>query len=166
VHVAVAATGQLPAAVQDAAGAPYGHAGALLVGGLDSAESSVTDIVQIEGATASRVGALATALHDACASTVAGSVYIFGGGQSASFSQIVRVAANGTAQVVGSLPTPGSDVACATVSGTVYIVGGYTGQEPLRTILAWQPGGSPRVVGTLPKPLRYAAVGQLAGSKR
>jgi hypothetical protein len=54
-------------------------------------------------------------------------------------------------------------VASAAVDGTVYLVGGYTGQAPLRTILAWRPGQFARVVATLPKPLRYAAVTSSAG---
>jgi N-acetylneuraminic acid mutarotase len=45
----------------------------------------------------------------------------------------------------------------------VYVVGGYTGQSPLRTILAWRPGEAARVVGMLPKPLRYAAVASTGG---
>jgi N-acetylneuraminic acid mutarotase len=33
----------------------------------------------------------------------------------------------------------------------------------LRTILAWRPGAAARVAGTLPKPLRYAAVAAVGG---
>jgi Kelch motif len=160
VHVAVAQTGQLPAAVQDAAAAPSGRTGALLIGGLDRSEASVGDVLALEGRGASRVGTLSTALHDACASAVAARVYVFGGGQQASFSQILSVGSAGASQPAGSLPTPASDVACTTVAGVVYIVGGYTGQEPLRTVLAWRPGQTPRAVASLPKPLRYAAVAQ------
>lgn len=163
VHVLVRESGQLPAPVQDAAAAPAGSAGPLLIGGLDSAEASVADVLQINAGEARRIGALPTALHDACASAVAGRVYVFGGGQLTSFSQILSVGSAGAAQPVGALPTPASDVACTTVAGNVYIVGGYTGQEPLRTIVSWRPGGTPRVVALLPKPLRYAAVGQSGG---
>jgi hypothetical protein len=162
-HVLVTESGQLPAAVQDAAAARDGSAGALLIGGLDSQEESVTDFLRFDGAGATRLGVLSTALHDACAAAVAGRVYVFGGGQLTSFSQILRIGSDGTAQQVGSLPTPASDVACTTLGGIVYIVGGYTGQEPLRTILAWRPGEAPRVAALLPKPLRYPAVGQSGG---
>jgi hypothetical protein len=163
VHVVVTESGQLPAAVQDAAAAPAGSAGVLLIGGLDRDETSVADVIQIDGGDVRRIGALSTALHDACASAVAGQVYLFGGGQLTSFSQILWVGSSGTAQPVGSLPTRASDVACTTVRGIVYIVGGYTGQEPLRTIVSWRPGGTPRIVAMLPKPLRYATVGQSGG---
>ncbi|MFI5003774.1 MAG: Kelch repeat-containing protein [Solirubrobacterales bacterium] len=163
IHLVVSPEGQLPAAVQDAAGAPAAEGGALLIGGLDSSEASVADVVQIEGVAARRVATLPTALHDACATPVGGAVYAFGGGEQTSFSQILKVATAGQAEPVGSLPTPASDVACTTIAGVVYVVGGYTGQEPLRTILAWRPGETPAVVGTLPKPLRYAAISQVGG---
>jgi N-acetylneuraminic acid mutarotase len=162
VNVVVSSVGQLPAAVQDAAAAPLPGA-ALLVGGLDSGETSVGDVVQIQAGVATTVGALPIAVHDACASTADGAVYVFGGGQQVSFSQILKVTPAGRVEQAGSLPTPASDVACTTIAGVVYIVGGYTGQEPLRTILAWRPGEQPRIVGTLPKPLRYAAIGPMGG---
>jgi N-acetylneuraminic acid mutarotase len=163
VHVLVTQTGQLPTAIQDAAAAPAGGSGALLMGGLEAGETSVSGVLKLEGAAATPLGSLPTALHDACASAVGGAVYLFGGGQSESFSQILKVPASGTAQTAGELPTRASDVACTTVSEVVYIVGGYTGQEPLNTIVAWRPGASPKVVATLPKPLRYAAVGNVGG---
>ena len=164
VHVLVSESGRLPAAVQDAAAARDGSAGARLIGGLDSQEESVTDVLRLDGAGATRLGALPTALHDACAAAVAGQVYVFGGGQLTSFSQILRIGSDGTAQQVGSLPTPASDVACTTFGGIVYIVGGYTGQEPLRTILCLAARAeTPRVAALLPKPLRYPAVGQSGG---
>ncbi len=72
VRVSVAATGQLPSAVQDAAAAPLGAGGALVMGGLETGESSVTDVVQVQGAGARTVGSLPTALHDACAAALGG----------------------------------------------------------------------------------------------
>ena len=45
-----------------------------------------------------------------------------------------------------------------TLGNTAYIVGGYNGEQALDTILAWRPGGAPRIVGRLPVGLRYAAV--------
>jgi N-acetylneuraminic acid mutarotase len=163
VHVLVTQTGQLPTAIQDAAAAPAGGSGTLLMGGLEAGETSVSGVLKLEGAAAGSVGSLPTALHDACASAVSGAVYLFGGGQSESFSQILKVPASGTPQTAGELPTRASDVACTTVSEVVYIVGGYTGQEPLNTIVAWRPSTGPKVVATLPKPLRYAAVGNVGG---
>ena len=164
VRVVVMASGRLPAPVQDAAVAAITPDSALLIGGLDQGESSVADIVRVTGSEAIGVGALPSALHDASASVIGGEVYLFGGGVITSFSQITRISSEGVAQPAGQLPTPASDLATTAIAGTVYIVGGYTGQAPLRTILAWRPGGAPaRVVGMLPKPLRYAAVAEQSG---
>ena len=58
----------------------------------------------------------------------------------------------------GSLPTPTSDAAVAALAGTAYVVGGYDGAQALDTIIAWRPGGRPRIVARLPYGLRYAAV--------
>jgi hypothetical protein len=163
-RLVVAGEGELPSARQDAAMAPDGSAGGvLLVGGLDSEEASLAQVLSISGSRVAEAGSLSTPTHDACASEVGGVVYLFGGGEQSSFSTILRVSTTGTAVQVGSLPTPASDVACVTVGGTVYVIGGNTGEQPLRTIVAWQPGRSPRVVAELPKPLRYAAAGEVDG---
>lgn len=156
-------TGSLPSAIQDAAAAAIAPSRFLLLGGLDQAEGSVSDILSATATGASRIATLPQALHDASASFLDGSAYLFGGGVIESFSQITRVDSSGGAQPAGRLPTPASDIATATVGGTVYVVGGYTGQTPLRTILEWRPGGPARVAGVLPKPLRYAAVASTGG---
>ena len=58
---------------------------------------------------------------------------------------------------------PASDVGAAVIGRTAYVVGGYTGSAPLRTIVAFRPGGGARVVGRLPVALRYAAVAAVNG---
>ena len=126
-----------------------GGGGALLIGGLDSEEASLSQVLGISGGRVTEGGSLPTPTHDACAGEVGGVVYLFGGGEQSSFSSILRVSTSGTAEQVGSLPTPASDVACVTAGATVYVIGGNTGTQPLRTILAWQPAREPRVVATL-----------------
>jgi hypothetical protein len=163
VRATVARSGTLPAPVQDVAAAEIAQQSVLLMGGLDQAEGSVGDILSATPTTARRIGMLPTALHDASASVLGRSAYLFGGGVVASFPRIIGVDASGATHLAGQLPTPASDIATANVDGTVYVVGGYTGQTPLRTILAWRPGEAARVVGTLPKPLRYAAVASAGG---
>jgi N-acetylneuraminic acid mutarotase len=171
-RVSVASAGTLPSPTQDAAGAQdAASSGVLLAGGLGGEEASSAQVLLVNGGTATVAGTLPTPLHDACAAQIGGVVYVFGGGEQSSFSAIVALrpgeGAEGSgslsAEQAGTLPTPASDVACAVIGGTVYVVGGYTGQEPLRSILAWQPGTSPHPAGTLPKPLRYAAVAPVAG---
>ena len=64
---------------------------------------------------------------------------------------------------VASLPTATSDAAVAALAGTAYVVGGYDGQQALDTIVAWRPGGQPKLVARLPYGLRYAAVAATDG---
>jgi N-acetylneuraminic acid mutarotase len=125
----------------------------LLMGGLDSADVSVADVL-LGGRTA---GQLPTALHDASAAPAPGGAYLFGGGEP-SRDAILRVTATGRTTQVGRLPAPASDVAAAALGGTYYVVGGYTGTQALRTIVAWRPGTRARVVARVPVDLRYAAV--------
>ena len=155
-------TGRLPQPIQDASVAASAS-GALLIGGLDQSDQSSAQIVRLSTSQAQRIGSLAVALHDATASALGGSVFLFGGGSLESFSSITRVSAAGQAKPAGRLPTPASDVASAQIGDTIYIVGGYTGQVPLRTILAWRPGQAARVAGMLPQPVRYAAVAAQRG---
>jgi hypothetical protein len=163
IHVTIAQTGTLPTAEQDAAAVAIATSRFLLIGGIDQGETSLASIVSATSAQAHTIGSLPAALHDASASFAGGGAYLFGGGVVGSFPQITKVDAEGTTQPVGELPTPASDVASATIGDTVYIVGGYTGVTPLRTILAWRPGGPAYVAGLLPKPLRYAAVVAVGG---
>ncbi len=160
----ISQTGVLPIAEQDAAAVAVSPSTFLLIGGIDQGETSLASILSATSSRARTVGSLPAPLHDASASFTSKTAYLFGGGVVSSFPQITKIDADGTTQPAGELPTPASDVAGATIAGTVYIVGGYTGVTPLRTILAWRPGGQPHVAGLLPKPLRYAAVAAVGGA--
>jgi DNA-binding beta-propeller fold protein YncE len=131
----------------------------LVLGGLDTADTS-TDTVLLAGANGGRpLGRLPTALHDSAATRLGSSVYVFGGGTgTAQLDEIVRVNAAGRTSVSGHLPAPSSDQAAAVIGGTAYVVGGFTGSRWLDSIVAWRPGMRARVVAHLPSPLRYAAV--------
>ena len=54
-------------------------------------------------------------------------------------------------------------MAAAAIGSTAYVVGGFTETTPLRTIVAFTPGGTTRVVAMIPRPLRYAAVAAVGG---
>jgi outer membrane protein assembly factor BamB len=164
VSVRVAATGTLPAAVQDAAVASDRGGSLLLLGGIDAAQHSTSEIVELTGAQSSVRAHLPDIQHDAQAAVLDGQVYIFGGGDIASYAHILRFdPATGTVAVAGALPRPQSDVAVATIGRTVYVVGGFDGVAPLDTIVAWRPGSAPRVVARLPFAIRYAAVAAAGG---
>jgi DNA-binding beta-propeller fold protein YncE len=144
--------------VQDAAAARSGS-GALVVGGLNAADTSVDAIRFVSGRGDAPRGALAGARHDAAAVSLGGATYVFGGGDGLrQLDEIVAVGPGGRARIAGRLPQPASDAAAAAIGGTAYVVGGYTGRRWLDTILAWRPGGRARIVARLPEALRYAAV--------
>ena len=132
------------------------------MGGLDQADASVSGVMTAGLQGARPVGSLPHPLHDAAAASVAGRVYVIGGGEP-SYSEIMAVDRAGRATVVGHLPAAASDVAAAVVGDTVYVVGGYTGIRALDTIVAWSGSGVARVVGRLPHPLRYGAVTAIGG---
>jgi YVTN family beta-propeller protein len=148
----------LPQPVQDAAAAPSGS-GALVVGGLDAADTSIGQIRFVSAGSDVLRGSLPGVRHDAAAASLGGTTYVFGGGDGIrQLDQIVAVGAQGRARVAGRLPQAASDAAAAAIGGTAYVVGGFTGARWLDTILAWRPGRSARVVARLPAALRYAAV--------
>jgi DNA-binding beta-propeller fold protein YncE len=150
--------GSLGQPLQDAAAAPSG-AGALLLGGLNAADTSIADVRFVSRRRDAVRGALPGVRHDAAAVDLGGSAYVFGGGNGPSqLDEIVKVGPSGRASVVGRLPQPASDVSAAVIGGRAYVVGGFTGARWLNTILAWSPGTTPRVVARLPVALRYAAV--------
>jgi N-acetylneuraminic acid mutarotase len=154
----------LPAPLRDPATAPVGSSQAALLGGLDSADTSTAEIQIISPRGVSYTGALPLAQHDAQAATLAGQVYVFGGGSLTELNHIVGFDPSGHAvRTVGVLPRASSDVAVTQVGGTAYIVGGYDGTNYLNTILAWQPGGPVKVVGHTPEGLRYSAVTAVGG---
>ena len=146
--------GSLAHPLQDAAAAPSGS-GAVLAGGLNSADTSVGDVLFVSRGRDALRGSLPSARHDAAAAAIGHATYVFGGGDAThQLNEIVKVGEG----VVGRLPQPASDISAAVVSGTAYIVGGFTGTQWLNTILAWRPGRQPRVAARLPVALRYAAV--------
>jgi N-acetylneuraminic acid mutarotase len=145
--------------------------GPLILGGLDSAEGSVSGVFQLETGTGRlrQAGALDAPLHDAAAAVLGDRVLVFGGGVEASTDEVQGMAVgtdSGTAQVarlVGHLPTVRSDLSAVSVDGSAYLLGGYDGEAPLASVLASSDGRSFREVATLPVPARYMAVAASGG---
>jgi YVTN family beta-propeller protein len=155
--------GSLGQPLQDAAAAPMGS-GALLLGGLNAADTSVADVRFVSAHGDALRGTLSGVRHDAAAVTLGGTAYVFGGGNGPSqLDEILAVGRSGRTRLAGRLPQPASDISAAVLGGTAYVVGGFTGTHWLNTILAWKPGASPRVAARLPVPLRYAAVTAAGG---
>jgi YVTN family beta-propeller protein len=161
----VTATRRLPSPVQLPALAAAGGT-VLAIGGLDSADTSVADIVRVAPGTPRVVGHLPAAAHDIGATGVGGKVYAFGGGTaSGPLTTIAGITPGGTTSTAGHLPAAISDTAAVTIGDTAYIIGGYTTTTPLRSVLAFRADGtgSPRDVATLPHPLRYPAAAAIGG---
>lgn len=148
----------LPAPVQDPAAAPLSSHTFALLGGLTAADTS-TDQVLFGGLRSASVRtSLPNAQHDAEATTLAGQVYLFGGGQFTQYDHILALDPSGASvRQVGTLPAAASDVAVAGDGTTAYVVGGFDGTNWLNTIIAYRPGTTPQVVARLPVALRYAA---------
>jgi DNA-binding beta-propeller fold protein YncE len=164
VRVRAHTVGSLSAPLQDAAMAAVGSR-LLLLGGLNSADTSTRDVRTITGGRERTIGRVPTVFHDGAAVPLRGFAYEFGGGDGVrQLNQILRVdPASGGVTRVGTLPAPSSDQAATTVDGEAFVVGGYTGSIWLDTIVAWHPGRPAHIVARLPTPVRYAAVAAAAG---
>jgi len=136
----------------------------LVIGGLQSDGSSSDAIIALDPRTgASRQqGTLAQPTHDAAAASLGGHQLLFGGGQTASYSGVEELGAQG-GRLVGSLPAPRSDLAAATVGARAYLLGGYDGATLASDVLATEDGRRFDRVARLPVPVRYPAVATLAG---
>jgi DNA-binding beta-propeller fold protein YncE len=145
--------------VQDPATTSLGST-AVLAGGLDSADVSVSDVLIAGSGGVHTAPSLPVATHDAAAAAIGNQAYFFGGGEP---SKDAIIAIGGATSQAGTLPAAASDVAAATIGDTTYIVGGYTGTVPLDTIVAWKGSGTGTVAGHLPAPVRYAAVTAIGG---
>jgi DNA-binding beta-propeller fold protein YncE len=157
--------GTLPAPLEDPGAAGIGPR-VVLAGGLTAQDTSTSNVIALLGPSARLSGALPAAQHDAPAASLAGAVYLFGGGDGArQLDHILRIDPHtGRVKVVGRLPAASSDASAATIGSTAYVVGGYTGSSWLDTIVAVRPGGRNRIVAHLPVGLRYAAVAAAGAS--
>ena len=163
VGLRVVTTRTLPAPVQLPGLASLGST-VLAAGGLDAADSSVADVVQVGPGRARRVGALPAPVHDVGATALGGRLYVFGGGSAAGPTDaITEISAGGRTRAAGRLPVALSDATAVTLGATAYVIGGYTTTTPLRSVLAFHPGQPLREVAALPHPLRYAAAAAIGG---
>ena len=146
--------------------------GVLILGGLDSAGTSVSGVFRMDAASGhvSLAGSLSGPLHDAAAAALGDRVLVFGGGTEASTDVVQAlpapggaVASGATAHAVGRLPTVRSDLSAVTLGGRAYVLGGYDGTTPTGSVLQTADGGRFTQVATLPAPARYMAVAALGG---
>jgi hypothetical protein len=145
-----------------------GSGSVVVLGGLSAGNATTPSVqsIQVPAGTPTPGGALSTATHDAAGAVVGGRVLVFGGGALTTVATVQSYplgAAGGAANatVVGQLPRPRSDATAVTVGATAYVVGGYDGTNADPEVLATTNGSAFRTVGSLPVPVRYAAVAAL-----
>jgi outer membrane protein assembly factor BamB len=145
--------------------------GPLILGGLDSSETSVSGVFQLEAGSGHlrSAGSLSAPLHDAAAAVLGNQVLVFGGGTETSSDEVQALpvpeggSANPTAGAVGRLPTARSDLSAVTIGRSAYVLGGYDGEAPVGSVLATTDGRSFEEVAALPEPARYMAVATFGG---
>ncbi len=162
----------LPAPVSRASVVTNGG-GLTVLGGLNSAGTSVATVSTVDPLTGAIVGAgsLAVPVHDAAAMAVGHTTVELGGGSPNTVATVQSIptpklatASTAVGTVRGQLPQPRSDLATATVPGagrapaTSYVVGGYDGTTFLPGVLATTDGTHFTTVASLPVPVRYPAV--------
>ena len=110
------------------------------------------------------LGRLAAATHDAAAALRGRFVVLYGGGESVSTADVVRIdPLTGQTRTLRPLDEPLSDLGAATIGNTTYLVGGYTGTSYASAILRVAPNDATTTVGRLPTGVRYAGVAALGG---
>lgn len=136
--------------------------GRLMVLGGYAAGSSLDTILAGPPSRLRVVGRLPQPTHDAAAAALGGTVYLFGGGESVSTPNVVRIdPGTGSATEASALDEPLSDLGAVAVSGRAYLVGGYTSTEFASAILDYRRDGSTTTVARLPHGTRYAGVASL-----
>ena len=133
-----------------------------LLGGLTRSDTSTASVLEVDPGTGrtTAVGALTQPVHDAAASLVGSTPTVFGGGGARTLD-LVQSFDGGTAHATGHLPRPRSDLAATLLNGTTFVAGGFDGQALVRDVLATNDGSRFRVVGQLPRGVRYPAIAGL-----
>ncbi len=160
VRVAAVQAPWLLAAPVSRAVAVVDGSGLTIAGGLDANQASSSGVFHLDPSSGAltQTGTLAAPTHDAAGASIAGRLFVFGGGAQTTVDAVQSVPATGAATVAGHLPRPRSDLAAVAIGTTAYLVGGYDGQAPTRDVLATTDGVTFRVAAHLPVGVRYPAV--------
>ena len=132
----------------------------LIAGGLTLSGTSTSGIyrLNITNGNLTHEGDLTNQVHDAASSLINNQYGIFGGGTSNSVNTTQIFSASGSVTGGGVLPQSRSDAAATKVGNTTYIIGGYNGSTADPEVLTTTNGQQFSNYGTLPVPVRYAAV--------
>jgi hypothetical protein len=137
----------------------------LVIGGLDPSGASSDSILAIDPRTGDvrDRGALVQPTHDAAGAVLGGNAFVFGGGESSSYTGVEKLTSGNPPELIGNLPTARSDLAAATIAGRAYLVGGYDGSTLASDVLATGDGRRFQPVAQLRVPVRYPAVATARG---
>lgn len=132
----------------------------VIAGGLTASNLSASGIYTLNtsSGTLTQTGDLPYSLHDAASAPVGNNFGIFGGGDSNSYARTSLFNSNGQVTETAALPQARSDAAAINLNGKTYIIGGYNGSNADPEVLVTSDGKSYRSIGSLPVPVRYAAV--------
>jgi len=134
----------------------------LVLGGLDSIDTSTSEIVALSGGLSPRrAGTLSEAKHDLAAVQLARRTLVLGGGAASELDAAEALSAENSGTRIGRLPSARSDLSAVTVGHAAFVLGGYDGNEPLADVLRTIDGSRYSTIGQLPVPFRYAAVAVL-----
>jgi hypothetical protein len=149
---------RLPAAVSGEA-ATKRRGEILVLGGLDSLDTSTSEIVAFRGGLRPRrVGTLSEAKHDLAAVRLVGRTLVLGGGAASELDAAEALSAQYSGRRIGTLPSARSDLSAVTVGGAAYVFGGYDGTKSLADVLRTTDAAHYTAIGRLRVPFRYAAV--------
>lgn len=136
----------------------------VLAGGLTAADTSANGVFRLNvvDGTLTAIATLPVAVHDAAGAVIDGQATVIGGGSTSTFADVQGFPmGGGAASVVAQLPQPRSDDSATTTGSTTVVVGGYDGTTADPSVLTTTNGTTYTVAGTLPVPVRYAAVAAL-----
>jgi hypothetical protein len=130
----------------------------ILLGGLSSA-GSVTSVLRFDPAagTIQAAGTLPVGTHDASATLIGRTAFVFGGGENVTIAS-VQAFSGAQARQAGQLPEPRSDSTATSIAGRTYILGGFNGRVDLHDVLMTTDGTTFQVVAHLPVAVRYPAI--------
>jgi hypothetical protein len=132
----------------------------LVIGGLDSSGASSDSVLALDPRTGEVRDreALVQPTHDAAGAVLGGNAFLFGGGETSSYTGVEELTSGHSPELIGNLPTARSDLAATTIAGRAYVVGGYDGTTLASDVLATSDGRRFHPVAQLRVPVRYPAV--------
>ncbi len=132
----------------------------VIAGGLTTSNTSSNGIftLNVSNGALNQTGSLPKAVHDAAGVLINNQFALFGGGDANSYNNTTIFSQNGQISASSTLPQLRSDLSAIKVGNLSYVIGGYDGSQLSGSILTTTDGVHFTNIGSLIKPVRYAAV--------